>query len=93
MLLCPYATRVNTEDGSNESFETLIFLLPYVFISWGVEQRPLDVSATRWPLVPAADDEECGAVREVSSKGGEAGTAMFLPNDTGDISEDRTRGK
>jgi hypothetical protein len=35
----------------------------FFFVSWGgVRLSPLGTSATNWPIVPAPDDDECGAV-------------------------------
>jgi hypothetical protein len=35
----------------------------YILVSWGgVRLSPLGTSATNWPIAPAPDDDECGAV-------------------------------
>jgi hypothetical protein len=50
------------------------------FFSWsGVILSPLGTSATHWPIVPAPDGDECGAVGEMRIGRGNRNAVNLLP--------------
>jgi hypothetical protein len=53
----------NTSKSNYELYYCNVEFNYFSFLGWGgVRLSPLGTSATNWPIVPAPDDHECGAV-------------------------------
>jgi hypothetical protein len=71
----PYQSSRTHKQYVNISIVLQIFSL----VSWGGVNSPLSTLTTIWPIIPAPDDDECGAVGGMSDKGNQSTPRKSAP--------------